>query len=351
MQVFVQGKGRNLHDVDKMVKGQDRAPTDAIDKIVDLSVARTKATRASLNETVARQVWLLGVILSAVFFAITTAALLTIRKLSQTIRLTIEELRQGAQEVTGAAGQIAVASQSLARGSSDQASSLEETAASSQQISSLARRSDDDSRQAAGLVAKFQKNFDEATDDLDQLALAMDEAQAQSGNIFRIIKTIDEIAFQTNILALNAAVEAARAGEAGAGFAVVAEEVRSLAHRSAQAAKDTATLIEESIGKSKGSKVKADEVAAAIRTITHEATGITKLVEAVSAGTCEQTRGIDEIAKAIRQMERVTQATASASEESASAAEELSAQAQALNEIVKRLSAFANGTADLKLAA
>src|SRR4029079_3682437 len=132
------------------------------------------------------------------------------------------------------------------------------------------------------LVADSQQRFVEANQSLDEMVVSMDEINLQSGKISKIIKTIDEIAFQTNILALNAAVEAARAGEAGMGFAVVADEVRNLAQRCSQAAQDTAVLIEESIAKSTTGKAKVDQVATAVRAITHEAAKVKGLVEAVS---------------------------------------------------------------------
>ena len=162
----------------------------------------------------------------------------------------------------------------------------------------------------------------------------MGEINTQSGKISKIIKVIDEIAFQTNILALNAAVEAARAGEAGMGFAVVADEVRNLAQRCAQAARDTAALIEESIAKSNDGKVKVDEVADAIRAITEESAKVKTLVDEVNLGSQEQARGIEQIGKAITQMEQVTQTTAASAEESAAAAEELNAQSETLKDIV-----------------
>ncbi|MCC6391421.1 MAG: methyl-accepting chemotaxis protein, partial [Bryobacterales bacterium] len=175
--------------------------------------------------------------------------------------------------------------------------------------------------------------------------VAMGEINTQSDKISKIIKVIDEIAFQTNILALNAAVEAARAGEAGMGFAVVADEVRNLAQRCAQAAKDTASLIEESIAKSNDGKVKVDQVASMIRAITEESAKVKTLVDEVNLGSQEQTRGIEQIGKAIIQMEQVTQKTAANAEESASAAEELNAQSETLKDVVERLAAMVGGAA------
>jgi methyl-accepting chemotaxis protein/methyl-accepting chemotaxis protein-1 (serine sensor receptor) len=172
---------------------------------------------------------------------------------------------------------------------------------------------------------------------------SMQEINASSDKIARIIKVIDEIAFQTNILALNAAVEAARAGEAGAGFAVVADEVRNLAQRSAQAAKDTAGLIEESIAKSHDGKAKLELVAQGIHDITATVTQIKSLVDRVHAGSTEQARGIEHIAKSVGDMDQVTQKAAAHAEQSASAGEELSAQALSMTEIVEKLSALVGG--------
>lgn len=171
----------------------------------------------------------------------------------------------------------------------------------------------------------------------------MRDINASSDKIGKIIKVIDDIAFQTNILALNAAVEAARAGEAGMGFAVVADEVRNLAQRSAQAAKDTAGLIEDSIAKSNEGRGKLEEVSTSVRSLTDDAQKVKTLVDEVKLGSEEQARGIEQITRAISQMEQVTQKAAANAEETASAGEEMSTQAENLNGIVMRLREMVGG--------
>jgi methyl-accepting chemotaxis protein/methyl-accepting chemotaxis protein-1 (serine sensor receptor) len=255
----------------------------------------------------------------------------------------VTELSEGAEQLASAASQVSSSSQSLAQGSSEQAASLEQTSASSEEINSMARSNTENSRSAADLVTQSRQKFVETNQSLNESVVAMEEINTQSAKISKIIKVIDEIAFQTNILALNAAVEAARAGEAGMGFAVVADEVRNLAQRCAQAAKDTAELIEESIVKSNNGKVKVDQVATAIRAITEETAKMKALVDEVNLGSQEQARGIEQIAKALTQMEQVTQQTAANAEESASAAQELNAQSETLKEVVARLAAMVGG--------
>ena len=204
----------------------------------------------------------------------------------------------------------------------------------------MARKNSENSRTAADLMTQSQQKFVQTNHSLDQSVVAMGEINTQSDKIAKIIKVIDEIAFQTNILALNAAVEAARAGEAGMGFGVVADEVRNLAQRCAQAAKDTAALIEESIAKSDDGKLKVDQVAAAIRAINEDTARVKTLVDEVNMGSQEQAKGIEQIGQAITQMERVTQTSAANAQETAAAAEELSAQSETLKEVVERLAAM-----------
>ena len=190
---------------------------------------------------------------------------------------------------------------------------MEETSASSEEITAMTRKNSDDSRSAAALMNETNQVVGDANRTLQEMEASMKEINASSDRIAKVIKVIDEIAFQTNILALNAAVEAARAGDAGMGFAIVAE-VRNLAQRSAQAAKDTAGMIEDSIAKSGEGRVKLGQVSKAIRAITDKAAQAKGLVDGISAGSEEQARGMEQIAAAVTQIEQTTQTSAASAE-------------------------------------
>jgi methyl-accepting chemotaxis protein/methyl-accepting chemotaxis protein-1 (serine sensor receptor) len=278
--------------------------------------------------------------LIAVSLLVGLAVVYLVSHISRVLRRLAGEMTEGAEQVAAAANQVASSSQALAQGASEQAASLEETSASSQEINSTTQRNAENSRTAAELTAHVDEQVKSANQTLAQMLSAMGEINGSSQKISKIIRVIDEIAFQTNILALNAAVEAARAGEAGQGFAVVADEVRNLAQRCSQAAKDTEGLIEESITKSKEGDTKLGRVEESVRSITGTAARVKTLVDEVHVSSQEQERGITEIAKAISQMESVTQQTAANAEESAAAAEELTAQSQAVREIVHKLDAL-----------
>jgi methyl-accepting chemotaxis protein/methyl-accepting chemotaxis protein-1 (serine sensor receptor) len=283
------------------------------------------------NMRTAESSWWLALILGIVAVALGVGiSWLMIVALNKEMTRAVSELTEGAEQIASAASQVSASSQSLAQGSSEQAASIQETSASSEEINSMSRKNTDNSRSMATLVEQSQQMFRKANGQLEEMVVSMDEINESSGKISKIIK-------------LNAAVEAARAGEAGMGFAVVADEVRSLAQRSAQAAKDTALLIEDSISKSNAGKTKVDQVATAIRGITEDSVKIKTLADEVNISSEEQTRGLDQIAKAISQMEQVTQTTAANAEESAAAAEELNAQSESLRDVVGRLNAMVGG--------
>ncbi len=266
-----------------------------------------------------------------------------IRRSTGELKQMANELKESAEQISSAAGEVASSSQSLAQGASEQAASLEETSASTEEITSMVRKNSENSQGAAEVMTTVDRHVKDGNRTLEQMVVSMHEINSSSDKISKIIKVIDEIAFQTNILALNAAVEAARAGEAGMGFAVVADEVRNLAQRSAQAAKDTAALIEESIAKSTQGSLKLQEVADVIRAITESASKVKTMVDEVSLSSQEQARGVDQISKSMVQMDQTTQSTAASAEESASASEELSAQAEAMNQVVHRLRNMVGG--------
>jgi methyl-accepting chemotaxis protein len=263
--------------------------------------------------------------------------LFVVRHADQALKVLSAKIADSASHVAGAAKQVSSASQSLAQGASEQAASLEETSASTEEIVSITRKNADHASEVASLMQKSEQDSTESDRTLDRMVEQMKEIDGSSKKIARIIKVIDEIAFQTNILALNAAVEAARAGEAGLGFAVVADEVRNLAQRCAQAARDTAALIEESIATASDGNARLDQMAGAVRSMTQSAIRVKSLVDEVNLGSQEQTRGMEQIARAIVQMEQVTQRTAAGAEQSASAGAELDGHASTLRGLVHEM--------------
>jgi methyl-accepting chemotaxis protein len=262
----------------------------------------------------------------------------------------IQSIDQTSHQTSDASRQVSAASHSLAEGASEQAASLEEISASLEELSSMTRLNVDSASKAKLLAGQTRAAADSGAADVVEMTGAMDQIKAASDNIAKIIKTIDEIAFQTNILALNAAVEAARAGDAGLGFAVVADEVRNLAQRSALAARETAQKIEDSINKSQSGVTISNKVAASLRDIVSKVREVDELVNGIAGASKEQHQGIQQINTAVSQLDKVTQSNAAGAEESAGAAEELSAQAEALKAAVVKLEELVGGQGGMSVA-
>ena len=315
------------------------------DELVDLQKQLMRQASEQGAETSSRAHWM-AYLLLLVALAVLPVAVRMVMQTTSKLRGVAANLAEGAEQITSASAQVASSSQTLAQGASEQAASLEETSSSSEEITSMTRKNAENSQAAAGVMAEVDQRVTEGNRTLEEMVLSMQEITGSSDKISKIIKVIDEIAFQTNILALNAAVEAARAGEAGMGFAVVADEVRNLAQRSAQAAKDTAALIEESIAKSNEGSQRLEHVAQVIHAITESAAKVKTLVDEVNLGSQEQARGIEHISKSIAEMDRVTQANAASAEQSASASEEMSAQAEALQNVARELRTLVGGEDD-----
>jgi len=310
--------------------------------ITFVSTVKSLATEKGSSAT-ATSFWI-AVSLLVLGLCVASVMVWVVAGITKLLTNSISELAESSEQIASAAGQVSSSSQSLAHGSSQQAATIEETSSASSEINSMAQRNTENSKSAATIVTGSEAGFRHANDSLSEMVVAMEGISTSSQKISKIIKVIDEIAFQTNILALNAAVEAARAGEAGMGFAVVADEVRNLAQRCAQAAKDTAGLIEDSIQKSDGGMLKVDQVAVAIKGITEESSKIKVLVDEINVGSIEQSRGIDQISRSISQMEQVTQGNAANAEQSAAAAQQLNAQAQTMKDVVNRLRSFVDNS-------
>ncbi len=265
------------------------------------------------------------------------------RSITEPIQRVIIGVTEGTDQVASASAQVSSASHSLAEGASEQAVALEETASSLEQMSSKTKQNADNARQAKIMVVEGRQTVENVDRHMGQMAEAIAEITKSSEETGKIIKTIDEIAFQTNLLALNAAVEAARAGETGAGFAVVADEVRNLAMRAAEAAKNTSSLIENTIKSVKSGNLLTLATQEAFKKNVEIASKIGRLIDEIVTASQEQAQGIGQVNKAVAEMDKVTQQNAANAEESASAAEEMNAQAEHMKGYVSELVALVGG--------
>ncbi|MBU1708683.1 MAG: hypothetical protein KKE17_01635 [Proteobacteria bacterium] len=257
-------------------------------------------------------------------------------------------LSNSSHQVANAAQQLSSSSQSLAAGASQQAASMEETTSSLQEIASMTRNNAENAQKANSVMEETIQAVGDSSQAMDRLNISMGEIAATGEETRKIIKTIDEIAFQTNLLALNAAVEAARAGEAGAGFAVVANEVRNLAKRAAEAAQNTSVLIEESLGKIHEGEGLVSATNTTIKGMAGKADRVRQMVSEIRSASQDQSNGIEQLLEAVDQINDVTQRIAANSEESASASEELGAQSGALEDVVDELVVLVEGHAGNK---
>jgi ABC-type transporter Mla subunit MlaD len=335
--VDFQSIAKQLQDVSM----QERAAIKHLDevgiKIVDSTGSLLEAADQELTRVKQMAVTTTLIIIGLGLTLFSAIALWLIRSISKTLKRAISGLNYSTEQVASASGELSSSSQSLAEGASSQAASLEETSSSLEELSSMTKQNADNARHADSLMRDSRQLVDTATVIMSDLNQSMDNIAKASEETSNIIKTIDEIAFQTNLLALNAAVEAARAGQSGAGFAVVADEVRNLAMRAAEAAKNTSTLIAgttDQIGQGGDFVAQATE---AFNAVVDNATKVAGLVGEIAAASGEQASGIEQLNKAVAQMDGVTQENAAKSEQTASASQHLYTQAGQMKAIVQDL--------------
>ncbi len=284
-----------------------------------------------------------AIVQTSLVLVVATGALLGAYQITRRLNAASQSLADSTQVVQQKALLLSTSSTSLADGSSQQAAALEETSASLEELNSMTKRNAENAQQAKQSAGQARGSADTGTAQMGSMHSAMQAIQNSSNEISKIIKTIDEIAFQTNILALNAAVEAARAGEAGAGFAVVADEVRALAQRCAAAAKETATKIEDSVAKSQQGVQISGEVAKSFETIQQQIRQLDQLVAEIATASHEQSQGLTQVTTAVSEMDRITQFNAANAEETAAATEELKSESTAMFENVGMLRQLVGG--------
>ena len=314
---------------------------DAAARIVKVSTevgsgAQSTFTRSTSNgKTIIICFIAVGLVAGVVF------AILLARAIIVPVKRAVAGIEEASDQVASASRQVSAASQQLAEGASEQAASLEETSSALEEMSSMTKMNAENAGHADQIVKGSTGDIADANGAMGELIHSMHEISVASENTQKIIKTIDEIAFQTNLLALNAAVEAARAGEAGAGFAVVADEVRNLAMRAADAAKNTANLIEGTVKKIKAGSDTVAKANEAFSKVAASSQKTSELIGEIAAASQEQSHGIEEVNRAVSEMDKVTQQNAANAEESASASTELNAQAEQMKKFVEELSVLA----------
>ncbi len=344
--------GKNMDETSKkaayqLAFGKSRdalKPTEKlVDELLNMNIKISDEFYAAAKAQAAQSKWLMiiGVIIGTLS-ALTLGIFLTL-SLVRPINRVVEGLTKSADQVSASSADVAAASQTLAEGASEQAAGIEETSSSIEEMSSMTKQNADNAKMADSLMADTARVVNEANETMKSLTKSMSEISTASEDTAKIVKTIDEIAFQTNLLALNAAVEAARAGEAGAGFAVVADEVRNLALRAAEAAKNTASLIEGTVKRVNSGTEIVSRTNEAFEKVAAGTKKVGELIGEIAAASGEQSQGIDQINKAVSEMDRVVQRNAGSAEESAAAAEEMTAQADMMRGFVSELVVLVEG--------
>ena len=316
-----------------------------LEEVISINLAHVKATNEAFDKTAESIKLVFGfLIVLGVTVSLSLGIYLSL-SITKALNRVITGLSEASDQVVAAAGEVSSASQSLAEGSSQQAASVEETSSSLEEMSSMTKQNASNAGQADSLMKQANQVVNKANVSMSQLTTSMQEISKASEETSKIIKTIDEIAFQTNLLALNAAVEAARAGEVGAGFAVLADEVRNLAMRAADAAKNTAALIEGTVKKVTDGTALVKTTNDAFKEVASSTAKVGELVGEIAAASTEQAQGIEQVNIAVTEMDKVTQQNAATAEESASASEELNAQAEEMKSFVADLAAMVGGDA------
>lgn len=302
----------------------------------------TEATEEGLSSAPKALYGIIGAFVLALLVGLASLSIIN-KSVTKALKIMIGQLRGSSSQVLSAANQVSSSSQALAQGATEQAASLEESAASLEEISSASKHNSDNSFQANQLAESVKCSSEEGVRAMESMTKAIQSIKKSADETAQIVKVIDEIAFQTNLLALNAAVEAARAGDAGKGFAVVAEEVRNLAQRSANAARESSEKIRHSTELAENGVSVTAEVAKSLIKINENAVKSAELMNEIVLASKEQTTGISQVNIAVTELDKVTQQNSAAAEESSAAAEELTAQATTLNEIVGQLSGLVYG--------
>ena len=336
----------SYEDAHSIIRDQMMPLSEQIDqasvRLAEEQQALLAVSARQASALVTRSYWIvcLMVVLAAVAGG---AGQVLVLRTSRLLHSMAAEVASGADEVAAAAGQVATASQSLSAGATEQAASVEETSASAEELRATTGTNADNSLRTAEIISSAVAQTREAERALAEMQAAMQEVNACGRKTGKIVKLIEDIAFQTNLLALNAAVEAARSGKAGTGFTVVADEVRRLAQRSAEAAKESGALIEELTARARQGETRTESAAVVVQGISEEAARAKVRIDEIQHACREQSQGIEQIAKAMTQIEQVTSSTAATAEESAAASHELSAQAASMKGTANRLAAMIGG--------